>query len=148
MEKLKEFLNKQAVGFYISALAALLILLTAIVYIANSTHLYYTDFELTYLLGIVGAFVLMVGTLVLSQFIGNSKFLTIAFLGAVLILGFIAFYFINGRVETIAFVFASDLESNNPYAQFATRQAIFAFSLFIASWLTVIIASFFKTVKE
>lgn len=148
MNQLKTFLSKQALGFHFALASVVFTLLTVILYIANANHLYYTDFSWEIFFAIFGALVLIVGVVALPQFVGNKSYTLLLYIGAVLLMGYYGFLFINGRVETIAYVFASELESNNPFAQFATRQAIVTFVFFVLSWITALISSFFKVVKD
>ena len=148
MSSVKNFFSKQSAGFYVACVTAIIAFVAIIMYIANSTHVYYEDFNGGIFIGLLGAFILMLATIIIPQFIGNNKLVSLGLVVAIILFGLLAFIFFNGRIETLAYVFGSELESENMYAQFATRQAIVTFVFMLITCLCVIACSALNVVKK
>lgn len=148
-----EFIKKQGIGFYLSVLASILGIVSLIIYIANATTVYYNDYSAPIVAVTIFAILLSCGAAVMSQFeFAQLKIVKIAIDIMLVLSAFLLIWavtmFIGSRVESLAYVFGSDLESDNAAAQSGTRQAIAGFVLYFIAWFATVVGAFFSITKK
>lgn len=147
MDKVKAFLSKQSIGFYVGAAAALLMLIGTIILATNCNMAYYRDYNpIVPLLGCL-AVIVAIALLVVKQFV-KIPHLEALWLVAVLLIGIALMVMISMRVESMAYVLGSELEAGNALAQSAMSNFLAGAVITIISIVTAIVASFFDVTKE
>ena len=147
MDKVKEFLSKQSIGFYVGAAAALLMLIGTIMLATNCNMPYYKDYTpVVPLLGSL-AVIVTIGLLVAKQFV-KIPHLEAIWVVVILLIGIALMIMISMRVESMAYVLGSDLEAGNVQAQSAMSNFLAGLVITIISIITAIVASFFDVTKE
>lgn len=149
MEKVVDFLKKQSVGFYLSIASFLFILIGMIVFLVNGATEYYNDLRNLTLVPVfsVLAIVLIIAIDALSQFLPD-KYVRLGWI-LVGICAMVAFMVIcANRVESIAYIYGSDLENDNPLARPAVTQYFVGAGIYFVGILCAFVASFFTVRKE
>lgn len=147
MDKVKKFISKQSVGFYIGVVAALLMLIGTIMLATNCNMTYFRDYNaIVPLLGSL-AVIVTVSLLVLKQFVKIPHLETL-WIVVILLIGIALMIMISMRVEAMAIILGSELEAGNEIAQSAMSNFIAGAIITIISIVATIVASFFDVTKE
>lgn len=147
MDKVKKFISKQSIGFYIGVVAALLMLIGTIMLANNCNMPYYKDYNaIVPLLGSL-AVIVAVAILVLKQFV-KIPHLEALWIVVILLIGMALMIMISMRVESAAIILGSELEAGNELAQSAMSNFIAGAIITIVSIVAAIVASFFDVTKE
>jgi len=145
--------NKSGSGFYFAILAAALAIVSLIIYGMNAASQYYNDVNLQVIIMTILAVIFCAAAAILPQLnftqnIGAKIAIDIIFISAAVLLVWSVMIFIGDRVESLAYVFGSDLESDNIAAQSGARQAVTGFILYFTAWLSAVIGTFLSLVKK
>lgn len=144
-------MKNQKIGSYIYILAAILAVVSMIVYILNANATYYSDLNgLVVVLAVLAA-AAAVGAPACSSLLSGTagKLVSDALRVAVSALAIVAgMIFLSARVESFGYIFASNLELGNQAAVDAGTQAIYGIILFVVTWLVSLSAAFLPTGKK
>lgn len=144
-------MKNQKIGSYIYILAAILAVVSMIMYILNANTTYYSDLNgLVVVLALLTA-AAAVGAQICSSLLSGtvSKLVSDALRVAAPALAIVAgMIFLSARVESFGIIFASNLELGNQAAFDAGTQAIYGIILFVVTWLVSLIAAFFPVGKK
>ncbi len=149
MEKVLEFLKKQSIAFYLSIASFLLILIGTIIFAVNGGSEYYNDSDKLVLVTVFSilALLVIVAIDVLSHFL-PAKYVNLGWI-LVGIFAMVAFMVIcANRVESIAYIFGSDLENDNPLALPAVTQYFIGAGFYFVGIVCAFVASFFSVLKD
>ena len=146
-------INKFGAGFYFALAAAALALVSLIIYGINAASQYYNDINTQIITMTSFAIIFCAAAAILPQFnFAQNNIVKIAtdilFVIAAVLLIWSVMIFIGDRVESLAYVFGSDLESDNMAAQSGTRQAVAGFVIYFIAWLFAVIGTFNCIVKK
>ena len=135
-------------GFYLSLLATAVTVAATIVYVMNSKHDYYKDYNSRIVLLSVVVIVLEVLLPVLVCLMGEKRWLDILYLLPPVLLGNTMVSFIAARVASAGLILGSDLENGNAVAQSALSQAFLGIGLYVLAIILSIVRSFMSQTKE
>lgn len=144
-------MKNQKIGSYVYILAAVLAVVSMIVYILNANATYYSDLNgLIVILALLTAVAAVAAPVCLSLLPGTagklvSDGLRVAVSALAIVAGMI---FLSARVESFGYIFASNLELGNQAAFDAGTQAIYGIILFVVTWLVSLIAAFLPVGKK
>lgn len=156
-----EFVKKQSLGVFITAVATLLALVSFIIYVVNGAVIGY--FQGTTRASIVIMSVISILFLVGSIVIANVKIEGLVGkmlgnvgdlfrVGAVIMLIASLLLFIGDRSEGLAYIFFSDLnvldEIQTPANMASANTAITGFVFYGLTWVVTLVGSFFKVAKK
>lgn len=147
MDKIKEFFAKQSIGFYIGVVATIVMFIGTIMLATNCNMEYYKDYNpLVPLFGML-AVILACGLIVARQFV-KIPHLEAVWVAVVILMGIGFMIMISMRVESMAYVLGSELESGNVLAQAAMSNFIAGAIITFIGIVAAIVASFFKITKD
>ena len=139
------------VGLVFNALAAVLAIVTLVLYVLNVNQTYYVDMNASVAAMVVGALACIVAGVVLAN---ASDKLPVTIVSDVLrvaapaLLFYAAAVFVGMRAQSLGQIFGSNLELGNESAYVAGTQAIYTIVLFLVSWLVSVIAAFTRIGKR
>ena len=140
--------KKLSIGFYLSLLATAVTVAATIVYVMNSKHDYYKDYNSRIVLLSVVVIVLEILLPVLICLMGEKRWLDILYLLPPVLLGNTMVSFIAARVASAGLILGSDLEKGNAVAQSALSQAFLGIGLYLLAIVLSIVRSFMSQTKE
>ncbi len=141
---LTNFLKKQTKRFYIAVGVFVVTLISLLLYVSNSTGAYYNDLSNEVVIYSVLVLVLLVGYTATLNLKVPSLVLDGILVAAVVFLSLIITTTMGLRVESIAIIMFSDLESGNTVAQQALNQFFVLWILYLISLAAIIVLNFFK----
>ncbi len=141
---LTNFLKKQTKQFYIAVGVFVVTLISLLLYVSNSTGAYYNDLSNEVVIYSVLVLVLLVGYTATLNLKVPSLVLDGILVAAVVFLSLIITTTMGLRVESIAIIMFSDLESGNTVAQQALNQFFVLWILYLISLAAIIVLNFFK----
>lgn len=139
------------VGLVFHAVAAVLAVVTLILYVLNVNQPYYLDMNVSVAVMVAIAIVCLVAGVALAQ---ASDSLPAEIVSDVLrvavpaLLFYAAAVFVGMRAQSLGQIFGSNLELGNESAFTAGTQAIYTIVLFLVSWLVSVIAAFTRVGKR
>ncbi len=143
------FLKKQRASFYLAAAVVVFALVSLIIYCINGSAKYfaaYTGINTSVVILTIFAIALVIGSLVLLQFSRNSKLLQIlmdvCIFAAAVLLAAAVFVFLYDRVEPMAIVFSSELESDNAAAWSAMTGSVVGVAFYLITVILTVVVSF------
>ena len=139
--------SKQGNGSFLALATALLALVALIIYSLNAATQYYNDVNAQVVVMTVLAILFSAAAAILPKFaFAHNTLVKIAvdimFVMSAVMLIWSFMIFIGDRVESLAYVLGSDLESDNVAAQRGVRQAIAGFVVYFVAWLAVVAGAF------
>lgn len=144
-----KFIKKFSVGGYIMAAAVLLTIVSLILACVSNS---YTGYEMSNMAGTVllslGAILAGVGAIVLSYLFGNKWFIGLLEIAMVVMLSFIIWTMVYGKMDVFGTVLLSDLEKGFPPAEAACSTGITTIVLYLVSGVITLAATFFNVCKE
>lgn len=139
--------TKLSAGFYLSLLAAVTVVAATIVYVINSRHNYYKDYNSRIVFLSVVVIVMEILLPVLIILVGEKWWLDILYLLSPTLLGYTMVRFIAARVASAGLILGSDLEKGNAVAQSALAQAFLGIGLYLIAIILSIVRSFMSQTK-
>lgn len=150
-----DFIKKQWIGFYAAIVAAVFIIVSFALVIANGNTEYYGDAGS--LGGIIAmlivSLVLVIAANIVAQFsFADNKFVSIgvavvrAVAAMLVIIAGIAF--IGERIESFGYIYGSNLELGNDAAFAAGGQAITTIIICVIAWVLALIAACFSVKRK
>jgi hypothetical protein len=146
-----EFLKNQRKGFFVYIIAAVMAVISLGVYVSNVLRPYYEDMNISVVLMILGALLLMIIAIVLPQIvrgIGINIIVDISRVAAAVLIIWAAVTFIGMRLESFGYIFASNLELGNEEAFSAGNQAVTGIILLVITWIISVAAAFLSVGKK
>jgi membrane-associated HD superfamily phosphohydrolase len=145
---MKEFLENQKAGFYISIATIILALIAMSIYVANGNTTYYNDFNSRVVILTVIAIAVEIVLMAVSRIVGEKQWLDIAYIVVPVLLAITAMFFISYRVESAGIILGSDLEKGNITANNALNQAFMGIGFYFLAMISAIVRSFFSQIKD
>ena len=142
-------LKKLSFGGYLLAIATVMTLASFIVAIVSNGFSGYDmgNFGTTVLLSLV-AIALGVASIALPLFLGDKKIFSVLQVLMIIVLSFLVWSMIYGKMDVFGTVLFSDLEKGYPPAEAANLTGIIAIVMYLVSSLLTIVANFFSVMKK
>ncbi len=143
--------KRTKVGLVFNVLAAVLAIVTLVLYVLNVNQSYYVDMNASVAAMVVAAVVCLVagfGLASASDKLAVSIVSDVLRVAAPALLFYAAAVFVGMRAQSLGQIFGSNLELGNESAYAAGTQAIYTIALFLVSWLVSVIAAFTRIGKR
>lgn len=139
---MSQFLKKQSAGFWFSIVTFILEVIALCFYIANSLNSYFNDLQAQSVLMTVIAIVVEAGIIIVSQVLGEKRWLDIGFLLVPVLLAVSLMIFISNRVTAMGIILGSNLAKGDMTAHNALNQAFMGFGAYFAAIVISLVSSF------
>ncbi|MBO4990157.1 MAG: hypothetical protein J6D37_07485 [Clostridia bacterium] len=142
-------LKKLSIGGYVLAFATIMTLASFIVAIISNGYSGYDmgNFSTTVLLSIA-AIILGVASIGLPLVLGDKKIYSVLQVLMIIVLSFLIWSMVYGKMDVFGTVLFSDLEKGYPPAEAANLTGIIAIVMYLVSALLTMVANFFPVLKK
>lgn len=144
---MKNFISKQATGFYAGIVAVIFMLIGTIILSANGTMPYYNDFNAAVLLLGILAVLIAAALLTAAQFL-KVPHLEVLWIVVIVLMTAALMMMFSMRVESMAYILGSDLENDNPLARPALNNFFAGAVISAIGILAAVVAAFCDVTKK